>query len=219
MKKLIAILMVLAIVTGFVFASDPLGTTSNGSAAIEINATINPAYPLFQLRATGFGTNNEASSSEDFTNPVTDNVENNGANNPASITITADDMLTKSAVVNFDIYQRNDARAMAKYDLAVTATDLLLVQKADGTAVTSGQTAAQKFTVSPTTITVTPATGAAVANVTLSGATAGKLTAQYNGGPVAETTLGTFACTWAANASAEAGQYKATITLTVTATN
>ena len=218
MKRfLIALLMMAVVLTG-VFAVDGYkgegasAASSEGVAQINITTSSKQEWPKFQL-ATKYGVDSN----------VTDNVvsgdSTTGTDAVLTVTTLADTEGTAS--VGFAINQISDSRTNDNYTLTVTATDLLLVEKADGTAVSfdAAHTSDQKFLLATGSATpaVTAATGATVTNIapTNSG---NVLTTHYNGKKVKANSaieLGTFTVTWTSNLDAEAGEYEAHIVLTV----
>lgn len=218
MKKFLIALLMMAVVFCGVFATDGYkgqgasATSPNGTAQINITTSIKEEWPKFQL-ATKTGVDSNA----------TDDVDSTAGNHHdavLSVTTLAD--VAGTASVSFAINQVSDSRTKDNYDLTVTATDLLLVEKADGSAVlfTDDHTADQKFVLAQGSATpaVTAATGNTVANIDPT-ASGNKLTTAYNGKKVKTNSaieLGTFTVTWTSNLDAEAGEYEAHIILTVT---
>jgi len=215
MKKfLIALLMMAVVLTG-VFATDgykapDTKASSNGTAQINITTSIKEEWPKFQL-ATKTGAT-----------VVTNNVDSTVGNNTEAVLTATDlaDVADATRSVGFAINQVSDSRTKDNYVLTVTATDLVLVAKANGDAVSfdAEHTADQKFTVVSGTPAVTAASGNTVTNITPSAA-ANALTTHYNGKKVKTNSaieLGTFTVEWNTNTDAEAGDYEAHIILTVT---
>ena len=217
MKKLIAILMVLAIVVGAVFADT---RTGDGTAIVRVNTSITPEYPAFRLHIETGTSYNAVTNKENSLVVSNDPVE-------GVVEIDADalDASTKDVTVNFSVQQIQDALCYEKYYFSVVATDLVLTR--DETKMTQDQynalTTAQK-TISLTTgdlgatPTITPAT---VADMTQGDAGA-KTSQKYNGirkeaTAQAALTLANFSCKWIGNAEAVPGDYTGTVTLTVSA--
>lgn len=228
MKKLIVILMVLAIVASFAFADGPDKTDSNGTSRIDIKTSIGQEYPQYQLKVISItenkGTIKEAIAVKDGTN--------------GEVEINTDDLLEGSAAVGFEINQIVNSRTNVSYDLSVKATDLILnVTTGEGANATTGPKANpdddEKFSVSLTTtfattdadtdlLTITPVT-------TKTGnfaGTDGGFTVQYLNGKFVNVEtdtqgtikqIGTFSYTWGQNRTAKVGDYTATVTMVVTA--
>ena len=216
MKKfLIALLMMAVVLTG-VFATDgykapDTKAASTGTAQINITTSIKEEWPKFQL-ATTSGVDTDA----------TNNVDKTDANHSdAVLTVTTLADTEGTASVGFAINQISDSRTKDNYTLTVTATDLLLVKKADNTVVSFDAAHAddQKFSLASGSATpaITAVTGATVTNIAPT-ASGNVLTTAYNGKKVKTNSaieLGTFTVTWTSNLDAEAGDYEAHIILTV----
>ena len=214
MKKLIAILMVLAIVAGFAFAAVN-GATSNGTAVIDVKATIAESHPTFQLFAKTITTQDTGDNGDILTSSV--------AAEPThgKVTIATDHLLTQDAVIVFAIQQNNSSRSTANYTLGVAATNLTLDNYASVGA--STLEADEQFTVAISNLSVaTDYTSTSTKGIKITADTA-SFAADYDGKVVDGSTnaveLATFKATWTKNPTAVAGNYSATVTLTITATN
>ena len=216
MKKFLIALLMMAVVLVGVFATDgykapSTQAASTGTAQINITTSIKEEWPKFQL-ATKSGVDAN----------VTDNVNSTaGDHTDAVLTVTTLADTEGTASVGFAINQISDSRTKDKYTLTVTATDLLLVEHADGTALAfdAAHTADQKFLLASGSATpaVTAVTGVTVTNIDPT-ASGNVLTTAYNGKKVKTNSaieLGTFTVTWTSNLDAEAGDYEAHIVLTV----
>ena len=211
MKKLIAILMVLAIVAGFAFAANPPAKEdANGTAVINVTTTIDKQFPAYKLTATGITTaagNVDAGESAVATAPTA-----------GTVSINTDEMLTKNATVSFAIVQTKLSRAVVTYKIGVTATDLVMKKDAEGANYTGSTTdGGHAFTLAEGSANPAITTGG-IAHVTVSGTNAGTtsygVTAVYDGVKVAENqTIGTFSCTWQKNEDAAPGTYQALVTV------
>lgn len=217
MKRILIALLMMAVVLTGVFAVDgykganDTKASSNGTAQINITTSIKQEWPKFQL-ATKSGVDADA------TNDV-DKTDANHSDAVLTVTTLADTEGTAS--VGFAINQISDSRTKDNYTLTVTATDLLLVEKANGTGVSfdAAHTDDQKFPLATGSATpaVTAVTGATVTNIAPT-ASGNVLTTAYNGKKVKTDSaieLGTFTVTWTSNLDAEAGDYEAHIVLTV----
>ena len=222
MKKIFVILMVAFIAVASIFA-DPTVTgsdASNGTARLVVTAHIEEQFPTFALK----GKTNIAASVDAV-------VADNDYDPEVLAAITDDSTLTNSTgatTVAFSIIQTNKAATTAHYQFGVTITDLVLVETADGLIsrsvadALSAATVNEKFVV--TSGYATPAitaVGTGNTTYTASGDGTAALTLIYKGVPVhGETTpveVATFGGSWNNNEDAKAGDYKAQVTLTVTA--
>lgn len=214
MKKFLVAFLMMAVVLAGVFAVDgykgtgAASTDSTGTAQLNVTVSVAQEWPKFQLAV-------KSGDAEVKTNDV------NSTDADFTATALSKDLTTDaSATVVFAINQISDSRTKDNYTLTVTATDLLLVKKADDTAVafTAEHTDDQKFAV----VTTTPdVTGVTITNVTGATPASGNvLTTAYNGKKVkvdSSLELGTFSVTWNQNDEAEAGDYEAHIILAVAA--
>lgn len=214
MKKFLVAFLMMAVVLAGVFAVDgykgtgAASTDSTGTAQLNVTVSVAQEWPKFQLAV-------KSGDAEVKTNDV------NSIDADFTATALSKDLTTDaSATVVFAINQISDSRTKDNYTLTVTATDLLLVKKADDTAVafTAEHTDDQKFALTSghdtpevTGVTITNVTGATPASGNV-------LTTAYNGKKVkvaSSLELGTFSVTWNKNEDAEAGDYEAHIILTV----
>ena len=211
MKKLIAILMVLAIVAGFAFADD----ASTGNAQLTVITTINPPEPTFKLSTT----------------QVEDGLGGNAG--ATKHVITADALLTAPQEVTFTITQTKLSKSVKAYTFTATATDLLLVRYKDPNGNTVNNVSptehpaaadAKKFPINGgnagvATVETFATADLTVDQATVTGADSASYVITYTGVTVDEdTNVGTFTCQWAANADAVPGEYEATVILTVSST-
>ncbi len=219
MKKVFAILLVLAVVAGFVFAEEAAANAA-GKAVIDVKTTIGSEYPAFKLTAASISTASGTIS------PADSKV---AASNPShgSVTVNTNDLLTKNAVIGFEVYQIKTARGASNYRLKVLGTDLVNDDyKTLGTENTLDDGEFFKYSVG----TFGTETMAATSFVTVTAATSatenfsgydGGYTVVYAAGSYLKATetapvkLGSFAYTWTAKESAVKGDYSATVTLTV----
>ena len=214
MKKLIAILTIAIVLVGAVFADGP---AANDSAQLVVNAEIKVQYPAYSVAATSFGTYGQGT--------------NGSLGSAAAVATTAgtstvkigdDVLLDHDATVTFTISQTTLSRIRGTYTLGVSATDLILThtRNSSGQAVeaTTAEANANHFAVSAApTIAKGGANGADPTNTTENVGTAGQIAITYNGKKVAaSTTIGTFSYTWTHNENNAAGDYQATVTLTIT---
>ena len=221
MKKLIAILTVMIVLVGSVFA-----VNQEGSAAINITATIDQELPTFQLNIKSDETATEGKPAVSV---------GDDAATTAFTSASVNSLKGGTDVeVHFEITQTHDARlgensAKHIYHFSVAATNLVL-QNAQGTGDAATQNDNTRFEVVDGTPDInslsTNATTASDITVrkdtqhgetTITTATVEAGTVTYKGGLVpTSTVLGNFIVGWHGNAGAAPGTYKATVTLTVT---
>ncbi len=221
MKKVFAILLVLALVAGFVFADD---VTGDGVAQIKVKAAIGELEPMFQLEAT----------SGDIDAVKTDNGSNPTDYAYAVLNSVKATALSKSdtatASVLFTIYQISDAKMAKKgYTLAIDATNLILVDSASDLGLTETEYAAltdanKNFTVTQAAIVKNDNYSGANGTATITKESDSSVKVIYKGGLKADAgtgraPMGTVTCTWTGNRQAFVGNYEATITLTITDAN
>lgn len=228
MKKFIAILTILAIVTCSVFAAaSDTAKTAEGKGFIDIVTSILEQAPKFQLKATAATTEAEGDT-DNVINVAISNVATGETATHGKVTLSTNALVDGDGTVTFAINQIATARTTAIYDLKVTAGDLLLVKYATTqTAPTGTLTAAEKFTIVDGTPAVTASApsikGAVLTTVDMATLSADEniLTVTYKGVVAAAdaqpVTLGTFSCTWEQNADAVPGDYQATVQLEVVA--
>ena len=207
------------VLVGAVFAVD--GDTSNGTAVIDITASITAQYPTFKL---GVGTVTTGTKTTDYSNVA--------ASSPThGLVALTTDLITTDATIEFKVYQTSITRGASNFRLKFKGTDLVNDDYATlGTASTIDDN--EKFTYSAGTFT--PVAPAASSKVTVTAkATADTGFTGTDGGFTVENAadsyllagtsdpapveLGNVIYTWNRNASAVVGNYSATVTLTVEA--
>ena len=215
------------VLVGAVFATDEAKTAANGTAAINVTATIEAHAPRFALiTASGVSSN------------VSDSVL--ATDTAQSFTATAatisTDLTSADGTVAFKIQQTAASNIKATYTITVTATPMNLVAYRNGNttvAVSSIEnytqdTATEQFALSTdTAVDSTPTiTASTPADASVLGLEAvnNVLTATFKGSaPLgnndAAVDLGTFSVTWKKNPKAVAGNYSADIVMTVTSDN
>ena len=230
MKKLIAILTIAIVLVGAVFADPTVAGSqaANGDAKIVVKATIEEDFPAFALKVKS-GATIEGGAVDVSTTEVTT------ANSPIAV-INDDSTLTTnngSASVVFSIIQKDKSVTTAHYQFGVVVSNLVLVKTVDGAinrsldaAISAADTDTETFGV----VAANPAIAAvgasdttfqviSVNEVTTNNTSALKI--KYTGNPfnvaAAETEIATFTAAWNANVNAKAGEYQATVTLSVTA--
>ena len=223
MKKLIAILAIMLIIVGAVFA-DPDKTDSEGTSVIKVKTSIGEQFPEYQLKAISITANtgviNEAIAVKDVSDGL--------------VTIDTNDLLSADVEVGFEVNQIVNSRTSVAYDISITATDLVLLVTANNTTAPKANPADdEKFSVSLKTSFATTDTDADLLTITpvttktgSFAGTDGGFTVQYLDGKFVNVEaatqgsvkqIGTFAYEWAQNKTAKVGDYQATVTMVVTA--
>lgn len=209
MKKFLIAMLMMAVILVGVFATETVtgSSASDGTATLQITTKVKEIFPEFALKITA----GAATESQEVPDALPlDPVQ----------AATADNALigsTGSHTVSFAVYQTNKSKTSALYQFTAAATDLVLITKADGTAVHSVGDTVSEATEKFVCTTYAPA-------VTV-GTTAGKFgqgTAaniiHYHGSSVnADTTVATFDVLWTKGEEQLAGDYAANVTLTVEA--
>lgn len=224
MKKLITILVILIVVVGAVFAADENKSAATGAAQLDVTCHIDATAPRFAL-ASDDTTNLQAEITTAVVNGKTKDDISVGATGALAATVATSLGNGTAATVSFKINQTQTSRIKAIYDLTITATDMQLTAYSDGTAKTSGWNANESFECTTKTPAVSAPNATATANNVTVAAFSGSsnvLTADYKGGVVAVAannvlTIGTFDVVWSGNATAVAGDYKASIIMEVVA--
>lgn len=205
MKKFLIALLMMAVVLVGVFADPTVAGSeaSNGTATLQITTKVAEIFPTFAMKVTsGAALSNVTIGT---VAPVVAATDENALIGDGTHTVA------------FGIYQTNKSKTSALYQFTVAATDLVLITKADGTAVHSVGDTVSEATEKFECTTPTPA-------VTV-GATAGKFgqgtsanIIHYQGSSVlANTDLATFSVIWEQGQEQLAGDYAANVTLTVAA--
>ncbi len=218
MKKLIAILTIMIVLVGAVFAATP-----TGNAAILVTSSIEPVEPTFKMYT--------AQVSVELANQTAEQARTAALAGSAHV-ITANALLENNQAVVFTVQQLTNSRSVKTYTLSAAATDLVLYkyQDANGDDVLVSETphpatdAEKKFTVDATTVN-TFANGSLTSAQATYGGTAIEKTITYKGTFIDTTSDGkapidvaSFTCTWGANPIAVTGDYRATVTLTISST-
>ena len=242
MKKLIAILVVMIVLVGAVFA-DTANTAeaqrANGKAQIIVNATVTELIPQFQLAIKSDEADVSPIKADNVElGTVSNNAVSQGAVNAeqttmaaASVnTLTGKDTTAANVTVSFVINQVAKANLKANYSITVKASNLNLIEYSDKTAVPStGYTLkpTEYFEVLDDTPEVTPANTTAIQvsdidAIKFAGTSANVLQLQYTGNVQVDANktdkilkLGSFDVTWKPNETAVAGEYQATVEIEV----
>jgi hypothetical protein len=234
MKKVFAIIAILVVLVGAVFADAP----ATGYATLKVVTLVETFEPAFKL------VTDTSDSGNLITASTTRAVFNQAANAAALASDTIDDdayhVIAKNALVeaagtttvNFEVIQSAPSKSYKTYTLTATATDLIMVKAYNnsGDLVSySGATAADHrvFEVvggSNGTATVSNfAQGTAISGAQYELEVAGDSSASafkftYGGGYVPENEqIATFSCSWTNDVEGVPGQYEADVILHVTA--
>ena len=198
MKKIIAVLTILAVLTGALFAASE-------SHSIKITVTIDNSEPTFTLKTT---------SGAAEVSTVADAAAVEAALTSANKTALAG--ASGTASVGFAIQQTSNANSVSTYRLYVTVTDLVLTSNGSPL---ENPTSTEKFTVVSAHPTISG--GDTVTNITYP---VPEVADEYyrvkydgvvnltNSTPI---TLGTFTASYNANANAKPGSYVSTVSLSI----
>ena len=228
MKKFLACLLVFVFVVAGIFAAPTAkAQEADGSAYIDIIATILEEAPRFELAVKSGATAAATPGTNDGIDAVAadsvHDINELSANVAAALAVDTD------ATVVFSINQIASARTNATYSLTIAVEDLELVKYSDGTTPTAALKDNEKFTVKSATLAVGQAgasiKGAVLTQVEMASVVANDttdiLTVDYHGvvaaSAQAKKELGVYTVVWNHNADAVSGDYEATITLTVAA--
>ena len=206
MKKFLACLLVFVFVVAGIFATGPTvdgSEASNGSATLLITTKVNEIFPTFALKTTsGAGAQN---------------VTIGAVGTPEAATAENALIGDGTHTVAFAVYQTNKSKTSALYQFTAAATDLVLITKADGTAVHTVGDDVDEATEKFVCTTYTPAVAVGTTAGKFAPGTAANII-HYHGSSVdADTTVATFNVVWTQGQDQLAGDYAANVTLTVTA--
>ena len=220
MKKLIAILAIMVVLVGAVFATDP----NTGNTAVRVVTTVGVEEPSFKLTTTlatsgVLGSNAPVVFADDPT--VVDASATDAYHVISPNTLTSTTQQTTS--VDFAIMQTQASKSYKYYTFTVAVSDLELVKKYDNEgnlvdfALGEGQSFANDQFFACTTPAPNPVRGTSDTNIADQQIAAG-YKIKYNGVKVNEgVQIATFTCTWTNKPEAVPGQYEATVVLTVAA--
>lgn len=210
MKKLIAILAVMFVIVGAIFAEQN-AATSTGNAEVKVVTTVSIVEPTFKLTTASATTN-------------LGNTTNKGqaAGEIGVHTIDVNTLIGQgTTAVEFAVIQIADCKSYKTYTFSATAEELVMTKEYDkdgnlvayaGEATTANHRA---FAVDATTAAFVDGDNAAKALKT-NASTAAAYQIKYTGDKVAANTkIAGFTVTWTNDADAVPGQYEAYITLTV----
>lgn len=198
MKKIIAVLTILTVLAGALFATSE-------SHSIKITVTIDNSEPTFTLKTT---------SGAAEVSTVADAAAVEAVLTSANKTALAG--ASGTASVGFAIQQTSNANSVSTYRLYVTVTDLVLTSNGSPL---ENPTSTEKFTVVSAHPTISG--GDTVTNITYP---VPEVADEYyrikydgvvnltNSTPI---TLGTFTASYNANANAKPGSYVSTVTLSI----
>lgn len=214
MKKIFIVLMVLLM---GVFAL----SASTQAGVIKLVTSVTSAEPTFRL-STGM-VNVDLSTVVDTAE--IDNLRETTLNSMTAHRIAVDELLKGDHTVEFSVIQYTASRSTKTYKFSATATDLTLYQYpgVSGDTILVADTphpagdSEKSFNVESTVVN-TFTNGVVTADKGTYGGSASELTLEYRGGlQEVGITVTKFTCTWLKNIHAVAGDYRATVTLTVTA--
>ena len=242
MKKVFAIIAILVVLVGAVFANDT--NAVDGRATITVQSLVSRLIPIFELRAKLGDTTFTSSTSADVTDATgTETISNDGIQTyvdnttnafDGELLATGIDISVDDITVNFGIFQVNKANVDATYTITYSAGKLTRVATDNGDYVAAGSPdayvinnagnigTANTDVVQITAITKVDPTGNdakyAISSLT-EGANAGGISINYDGTVDASTSnilLGTFQVKWLHDVNAKDGEYRADVVLTVT---
>lgn len=206
MKKLIAILAVMFVIVGAVFAEQN-AATSTGNAEVKVVTTVSIVEPTFKLTTASASTN----------------LGNTRAVGEIDVhTIDVNTLIGQGTTsVDFSVVQIADCKSYKTYTFSATAEELVMTKEYDkdgelvaytGTATTTNHRA---FALAHATVSFEDGDNDAKALKT-NASTAAEYQIKYTGDKVAANTkIAGFTVTWTNDAEAVPGQYEAYITLTV----
>ena len=154
-----------------------------------------------------------------------DNLRNITLTGMTAHRIPVDELLKDDYTVEFSVIQQTASRSTKTYKFSATATDLVLYQYpgVQGDTILVADTphpandSKKSFNVESMVVN-TFIEGVVTTDKGTYGGSASELTLEYKGGlQEAGITVTKFTCTWLKNIHAAAGDYRATVTLTVTA--
>ncbi|MBR1583209.1 MAG: hypothetical protein IJ663_05650 [Spirochaetales bacterium] len=218
MKKVFAIIAILVVLVGAVFADAP----STGTANLKVVTLIQVIEPIFKLTTaasdSGVLVGTPATVATMETPTTTDGAANDAYHVIAANTLSSTKGTTE---VEFYVVQTNDCKTYKTYTFTASAEDLVMVKAYDhsGSLVAYGGTPTtdnhRVFAVDHTTVeTFDDADTQFSALKDDSSSSAYRIT--YTGDEVASGTVASFTCTWTNDVDAVPGQYEANIRLTVT---
>ena len=227
MKKLIATLVIAIVLVGAVFA-DTTAPAVDDNGQLTVKTEIKIQYPVYSLKATGWSTTTGTRGA----NASLGNASSVVASPTAQDVVIGDnELVDHNVIVEFTIYQTTLSRIKGTYTLEVEATPLVIkkITKPDGTkTVVANITDAEEKAAILANNVFSLATGSespeisanTVAHTDMDVDTDGQIAITYDGMKVGsnstDTALATFECTWEKNEDAAAGDYEATVTLTIT---
>ncbi len=217
MKKVIAILMVLAIVAGAAFATDP--EVNTGLKKIVLTSTVDEIIPQFVFK----GTMNSDYSTEAVSVTDTTATELDSELSIADSDIQAYFIILQNAAKDKDNNASDYARYNKNISFAFAIGDLIeqnpgenrTAKQVAGNLVANSAVAAEAGTYTGSQANESKTLTNAITN-TLDGLT---FTAKYNGRVDNGQEIGRFSAIWYKDSSLPNGEYKADITVTITVEN
>ena len=225
MKKLIAILAIMIVLVGAVFATDPVDTTPDGATQrVTIKSTVgrkDPTFLLKGLKDAGTFTNTGAQDAADVVDATTGNASAAGSYDGTLLT-SAKDISQDDVVASFGVFQTADAKNKFAYSFTISATHLIQVTDANGDAPTTPYDAAtpEFSNLGNTAWYASSTTGISAGTSSVDAASGITASVTFDGLATisADTTNPklTFTVTWPKNRMAVAGDYEADVTMVLT---
>ena len=232
MKKVFAIIAILVVLVGAVFADAPVPATGYATLkVVTLVTTFEPAFKLVSYKAGNIAsTSGELIASQTergvMATATNSDADATDAYHVIDVNTLIDDTET-STTVDFAVIQTIDSKSYKTYTLSATSTPLTMVKKYNnlGALVALGNNetptvenhrvfAAEDATVSD--FAAGSAIGVATNELT-SGGSGSAFTVTYGGALVAANAqIATFSCSWTNDPEAVPGQYEADIVLHVT---
>lgn len=214
MKKVLTILVVLALVCGAVFADDLPNQGAAETHTVKLHTTVGIVNPVFQLQATSLravaADDTDVTLAEAVSTNTATKFADGGAHDVADA-IEAGDITKNAIAVSFDVNLLNAAKLVKVFDIELSATGFDVNKNGSRTT-----TAAPTPVLTPETITENGVEADEKVENSV-------FTATFNGTTCTAVKLATFALTYAKDIAVDPtsdlnqATYKSTVTMTVTA--
>ncbi len=218
MKKVLTILVVLALVCGAVFADELPVQGAAETHTVKLHTTVGIVNPIFQLQATSLTAKAADDSDVTLAAVVNTNVDTNsnakfknGEAHDVADAIEAGDISKNAIVVNFDINLLNAAKLVKSFDIQLEATGFDVNKNGSRTTTADPTPVLTPATITENGVVATEKTENAV------------FTATFNGTTCEAVTLAAYKLTFAKDPAVDPtsdknqATYKSTVTMTVTA--
>lgn len=206
MKKLIAILVVMIVMVGAAFADTAPAVNTTETHVITVNTSVDLIVPVFNFKTAAAQTNTSTKFNESSTNPdfkTEDTTVLRGANDQ--------DISQVDISQEFEIRSMTQANYTRAFDFTVEATAFTAKDPTDSTQVI------YTTTTTPTYVYAKNTADLSADHIAVSDSTS-KITATFSGRQFSTNVLlGKVTVTWPQDVNAKPGDYKADVTLTVTA--